>query len=106
MSMLRAATLVGVGAGLVATAGANTQLVVGREAQVIVQPRGDGSPPHSAENSYRRAYTALTYREPSLGVEKRVHPGDQLVHLKEVMGAHGNWPRQGRGPIELMLERR
>ena len=68
--------------------------VVGREAQVIVQLRGDQSPPHSAENSYRRAYTALTYRQPTLTVEKRVRadPGDQLVHLKEVMGAQGGLP--------------
>ena len=68
--------------------------VVGREAQVIVQLRGDQSPPHSAENSYRRAYTALTYRQPSLNVEKRVRadPGDQLVHLREVMGAQGGLP--------------
>src|ERR687898_2996622 len=68
--------------------------VVGREAQIIVKRRGDGSPPHSAENSYRRAYTALTYRQPSLNVEKRVRadPGDQLVHLREVMGAQGGLP--------------
>src|SRR5271156_2160074 len=45
--------------------------VVGREAQIIVQLRGDRSPPHSIENSYRRAYTALTYRQPSATVEKR-----------------------------------
>ena len=55
--------------------------VLGREAQIIVQLRGDSSPPHSIENSYRRAYTALTYRQPSANVEKRVRaePGDQLV---------------------------
>jgi len=68
--------------------------VVGREAQIIVHLRGDQSPPHSTENSYRRAYTALTYRAPSLSVEKRVcaDPGDQLVHLREVMGAQGGLP--------------
>ncbi len=68
--------------------------VVGREAQAIVQLRGDNSPPHSAENSYRRAYTALTYREPSASVEKRVRndSGDQLVHLEHVMGAQGGLP--------------
>jgi uncharacterized protein GlcG (DUF336 family) len=68
--------------------------VVGREAQIIVQLRGDQSPPHSTENSYRRAYTALTYRQPSLNVEKRVRtdPGDQLVHLRQVMGAQGGLP--------------
>jgi uncharacterized protein GlcG (DUF336 family) len=68
--------------------------VVGREAQVIVHLRGDGSPPHSMENSYRRAYTAETYRRPSLDVEKtvRADPGDQLVHLTHVIGAQGGLP--------------
>lgn len=38
--------------------------------------------------------TALTYRQPSLNVEKRLRadPGDQLLHLKEVMGAQGGLP--------------
>src|SRR5471030_1530911 len=68
--------------------------VVGREAQIIVQLRGDGSPPHSIENSYRRAYTALTYRQPSANVEKRVRadPGDQLVLLDHIMPAQGGLP--------------
>jgi uncharacterized protein GlcG (DUF336 family) len=68
--------------------------VVGREAQVIVQLRGDGAPPHSIENSYRRAYTARTYGQPTLNVEKRVRndPGDQLVHLHQVMAAQGGLP--------------
>ena len=68
--------------------------VVGREAQLLVQLRGDGAPPHSMENSYRRAYTALTYRQPSGKVEQRVRndPGDQLVHLRHVMAAQGGLP--------------
>jgi uncharacterized protein GlcG (DUF336 family) len=68
--------------------------VVGREAQMLVYLRGDGSPPHSTENSFRRAYTALTYREPSGAVEQRVRrdPGDQLVHLEHVMAAQGALP--------------
>jgi uncharacterized protein GlcG (DUF336 family) len=68
--------------------------VVGREAQIVVHLRGDGSPPHSTENSYRRAYTALTFRAPSGSVEKRVtsNPGDQLVHLSQVMAAQGGLP--------------
>lgn len=68
--------------------------VIGREAQIIVQLRGDNSPPHSIENSYRRAYTALTYRRPSGDVEKRVRsdPGDQLTRLEHVMAAQGGLP--------------
>ncbi len=68
--------------------------VVGREGQVLVHLRGDGSPPHSFENSYRRAYTALTYRRPTAEVEKRVRndPGDQLVLLTHIMPAQGGLP--------------
>jgi uncharacterized protein GlcG (DUF336 family) len=68
--------------------------VVGREAQLLVQLRGDGSPPHSIENSYRRAYTALTYRRPSGEVEDRVRkdPNDPLVNLTNVMAARGGLP--------------
>ena len=68
--------------------------VVGREAQMLVYLRGDGSPPHSTENSFRRAYTALTYRQPSGAVEQRVRkdPGDQLVRLEHVMAAQGALP--------------
>jgi len=68
--------------------------VVGREAQLLVHLRGDGSPPHSMENSYRRAYTALTFRRPSVEVEKRLRadPADQLTRLEHVMAAQGGLP--------------
>lgn len=68
--------------------------VVGREGQILVHLRGDGSPPHSIENSYRRAYTALTYRRPTADVEKRVRsdPGDSLVLLTHIMPAQGGLP--------------
>lgn len=68
--------------------------VVGREGQIIVHLRGDGSPPHSIENSYRRAYTALTYRQPTANVERRVRkdPSDQLVLLEHIMPARGGLP--------------
>src|SRR5258708_2323174 len=68
--------------------------VVGREAQLLVPLRGDGSPPHSMENSYRRAYTALTFRRPSVEVEMRMRadPTDQLTRLEHVMAAQGGLP--------------
>ncbi|WP_210495213.1 GlcG/HbpS family heme-binding protein [Microvirga antarctica] len=68
--------------------------VVGREAQILVHLRGDRSPPHSIENSFRRAYTALTYRQPSVNIERRVRadPGDELVLLNHIMPAQGGLP--------------
>jgi uncharacterized protein GlcG (DUF336 family) len=39
--------------------------VVGRTGEVILQVRGDNAPPHTVENSQRKAYTARTFRLPS-----------------------------------------
>ena len=39
--------------------------VLGREGQVLVGLRGDGTSPHTFENSQRKAYTARTFRQPS-----------------------------------------
>ncbi|HTD91334.1 MAG TPA: heme-binding protein, partial [Burkholderiales bacterium] len=39
--------------------------VVGRNAETIVQVRGDNTGPHTIENSMRKAYTARTFRMPS-----------------------------------------
>jgi hypothetical protein len=33
--------------------------VVGRNGEIIVQVRGDNAPPHTLENSFRKAYTAV-----------------------------------------------
>ena len=39
--------------------------VVGRNGEIIVQIRGDNTGPHTVENSFRKAYTARTFRVPS-----------------------------------------
>src|SRR3984893_17401488 len=36
--------------------------VVGRNGEVLVALRGDGAPPHTMENSQRKAYTSRTFR--------------------------------------------
>jgi uncharacterized protein GlcG (DUF336 family) len=68
--------------------------VVGREGQVIVLLRGDGSSPHTVENSRRKAYTARTFRIPSGEFAKRVkeNPTTGLVHLHGVIAAQGALP--------------
>jgi uncharacterized protein GlcG (DUF336 family) len=68
--------------------------VVGREAQVIVLLRGDGSSPHTVENSRRKAYTARTFRIPSGEFAQRVknNPTTGLVHLSGVIAAQGALP--------------
>jgi uncharacterized protein GlcG (DUF336 family) len=36
--------------------------VVGRAGEIIAQVRGDGTGPHTVENSFRKAYTSRTFR--------------------------------------------
>lgn len=68
--------------------------VVGREGQVLVLLRGDGSSPHTVENSRRKAYTARTFRIPSGEFATRVkdNPTTGLVHLNGVIAAQGALP--------------
>jgi uncharacterized protein GlcG (DUF336 family) len=59
----------------IATCNANgykvSATVVGRNGEVLVQIRGDGTGPHTMENSYKKAYTSRTFRIPSGEMEER-----------------------------------
>jgi uncharacterized protein GlcG (DUF336 family) len=68
--------------------------VLGREGQVLVALRGDGSSPHTFENSQRKAYTARTFKSPSGDFVKRVQadPGLGAVHLTGVIATQGGLP--------------
>jgi uncharacterized protein GlcG (DUF336 family) len=68
--------------------------VVGREGEVIVLLRGDDSPPHTVENSRRKAYTARTFRISSGQYAERVksNPTIGLVHLSGVIANQGGLP--------------
>jgi len=46
--------------------------VVGRNGEVLVQLRGDGTGPHTMENSFKKAYTSRTFRIPSGEMEDRL----------------------------------
>ncbi len=52
--------------------------VVGRNAEVLVQVRGDGTGPHTMENSFKKAYTARTFRIPSGEMEERLKKNPQM----------------------------
>jgi uncharacterized protein GlcG (DUF336 family) len=58
--------------------------------------RGDGSNPHSVEHSFRKAYTALTYRMPSGEYGKRAagqFPGSfGVLNLPNIATAAGGMP--------------
>jgi len=68
--------------------------VVGRNGEVIVQLRGDNASPHTMENSFRKAYTARTFRVPSGEIVKRLKDNPQLgaIHLTNVIAAQGALP--------------
>lgn len=68
--------------------------VVGRNGEVLVAVRGDDAPPHTMENSQRKAYTARTFRIPSGEFARRVKDNPSLgaVHLTGIIAAQGALP--------------
>ncbi len=68
--------------------------VVGRNAEVLVQVRGDGTGPHTMENSFRKAYTSRTFRIPSGDMVQRLKDNPQLglIHLSNVIANQGALP--------------
>ena len=68
--------------------------VVGRNGEVILQVRGDNTGPHTIENSFRKAYTARTFRSPSGALVERVKkdPTLGLIHLNNVIANQGALP--------------
>ena len=68
--------------------------VVGRNGEVILQVRGDNTGPHTFENSFRKAYTARTFRIPSGELVDRLKadPTLGLIHLTNVIANRGALP--------------
>jgi uncharacterized protein GlcG (DUF336 family) len=68
--------------------------VVGRNGEVLVQVRGDGTGPHTMENSMRKAYTSRTFRIPSGDMVQRLKDNPQLglIHLSNVIANQGALP--------------
>jgi uncharacterized protein GlcG (DUF336 family) len=68
--------------------------VVGRNGEIIVQVRGDDTGPHTIENSFRKAYTARTFRSPSGALVDRLKadPTLGLIHLTNVIANQGALP--------------
>ena len=68
--------------------------VVGRSGEIILQGRGDNAGPHTVENSFRKAYTARTFRIPSGDLVDRLKadPTLGLIHLSNVIANRGALP--------------
>jgi uncharacterized protein GlcG (DUF336 family) len=68
--------------------------VVGRNGELLVHLRGDGTGPHTMENSFRKSYTSRTFRVPSAEIVKRLKDNPQLgaVFLTNIVPAAGALP--------------
>ena len=68
--------------------------VVGRNGEILAQARGDNTGPHTIENSFRKAYTARTFRSPSGTLVDRLKadPSLGLIHLTNVIANQGALP--------------
>ena len=68
--------------------------VVGRQGEIIVHLRGDDTGPHTIENSFKKAYTARTFRTPSGEFAERIknNPTSGAVHLTNIVAAQGALP--------------
>jgi uncharacterized protein GlcG (DUF336 family) len=68
--------------------------VLARNGEVLVALRGDDAPPHTMENSQRKAYTARTFRISSGEFAQRVkdNPTMGAVHLTGIVAAQGALP--------------
>ena len=68
--------------------------VVGRGGEVIVAMRGDGTGPHTLENSMKKAYTAKAQRRPSgefaASLKDNLTPG--ALRLTNIVPAQGALP--------------
>jgi uncharacterized protein GlcG (DUF336 family) len=52
--------------------------VLGRNGEVLAQLRGDNTGPHTMENSFKKAFTARTFRIPSGEMEERLKKNPQM----------------------------
>jgi uncharacterized protein GlcG (DUF336 family) len=68
--------------------------VVGRTGEVLVQLRGDNASPHTMENSWKKAFTARTFRIPSGEMEERLkkNPAMGAQYLTGFTTARGALP--------------
>lgn len=72
-----------------------TVTVLDHAGRTRVMLRDDGARPHTVEHSLRKAYTALTYRQPSAEYGKRATSrptGAGALHLEKITTAGGGLP--------------
>ena len=68
--------------------------VVGRNGEPLVQLRGNGTGPHTVENSFKKSYTSRTFRIASGEMEERFKKNPQLgaMFLSNITTGRGALP--------------
>ena len=76
--------------------------VLGRNGEVLVAVRGDGAPPHTMENSQRKAYTSRTFRIPSGEFVQRVKDNPTTVPCTSAASSQPKVPCRSRSVDEVI----
>ncbi len=71
-------------------------VVVDRDGETIVEMRGDNAAPHTMENARRKAYTAMSFRQPTADYAKKLLDPNSVAHqqvtLPNVIAIPGGQP--------------
>jgi uncharacterized protein GlcG (DUF336 family) len=71
-------------------------VVVDRDGETVVEMRGDEAAPHTMENARRKAYTAMTFRQPTAEYAKKLQDPNSVAHqqvtLPNVIAIPGGQP--------------
>src|SRR5262249_56106317 len=60
-------------------------VVVNRDGDTIVEMRGDDAAPHTMENARRKAYTAMTFRQPTAEYAKKLQDPNSIAHQQGIL---------------------
>jgi uncharacterized protein GlcG (DUF336 family) len=60
-------------------------VVVGRDGETIVEMRGDETAPHTMENARRKAYSAMTFRQPTAEYAKKLQDPNSVAHQQATL---------------------
>jgi uncharacterized protein GlcG (DUF336 family) len=75
---------------------ATSAVVVDADGETIVAMHGDGAPPHTMENARRKAYTAMTFKQPTAEYAKKLLDPASVAHqqvtLPNVIAIPGGQP--------------
>ena len=75
---------------------AESAVVVDRDGETIVEMRGDNASPHTVENARRKAYTAMTFKQPTAEYAKKLQDPNSVAHqqvtLPNVIAIPGGQP--------------